>query len=80
MKNLTGSIPASILTGELDLFRDENQNYAARLVDADVPVELHVYPGAPHGFDRVAPYAKVSRRFLADRDSILDRVFLGLAE
>jgi acetyl esterase/lipase len=80
MKNLAGSIPASILTGELDLFRDENQTYAARLVDANVPVELHVYPGAPHGFDRVAPYAKVSRSFFADRDAILDRVFLELAD
>ena len=75
MIDLSGSIPASVLTGELDLFRDENLSYASRLMAADVPTELHVYPAAPHGFDRVAPQAAVSRRFYADRDAILNRVF-----
>lgn len=77
MKDLSGSIPASILTGELDLFRDENILYASRLMAVGVPTELHVYPGAPHGFDRIAPQAAVSRRFYADRDAILRRVFAG---
>ena len=75
MTDLAGSIPASMLTGELDLFRDENIIYALRLMEADVPAELHVYPRAPHGFDRLAPQSTLSQRFLADRDAILQRVF-----
>lgn len=75
MESLAGSIPASILTGELDLFRDENILFAMRLMEWGVPAELHVYPGAPHGFERIAPEAGVSKRFLADRDAILAKVF-----
>jgi acetyl esterase/lipase len=77
MVDLAGSVPASILTGELDLFRDENIDYAMRLMAAGVPTELHVYPGAPHGFDQICPDATISRRFIADRDAILRRVFTG---
>jgi hypothetical protein len=38
-----------------------------------VPTELHVYPGAFHGFDLFAPSAMVSKQFKADRDSALKR-------
>ncbi|KAH8886104.1 hypothetical protein GQ53DRAFT_876482 [Thozetella sp. PMI_491] len=37
--------------GTLDLFRDESIDYVARLTKADVEVELHLYPGLPHGFE-----------------------------
>ena len=30
---------------------DENRKLYKALVDADVPVELHVYDGEPHAFD-----------------------------
>jgi acetyl esterase/lipase len=75
MQNLKGSIPASILTAELDLFRDENILYAMRLMADGVPTELYVYPRAPHGFDRLAPKAAVSQQFFADQNAILRRIF-----
>jgi acetyl esterase/lipase len=75
MEDLSGSIPASVLTAELDLFRDEDVLYAMRLMEAGVPTELHVYPAAPHSFDRYAPRSTVAKRFFADRDAILRRVF-----
>lgn len=75
MENLKGSIPCSILTGALDLFVDENITYAQRLMQAGVPTELHVYPGAPHGFDRFAPQSSVGRCFYMERDAIISRVF-----
>jgi len=75
MTELHGLPPTSILTGDLDLFVDEDVTYAQRLMQADVPTELHVYPGAHHGFDRQVPGAAVSRQFYADRDAILSRVF-----
>jgi acetyl esterase/lipase len=43
--------PTYICTGALDLFMDESVEYARRLIDAGVSTELHVYPGAVHGFN-----------------------------
>jgi triacylglycerol lipase len=65
---LAGLPPTFINVGSLDLFFEEDMEYARRLTRAGVPVELHVYPGAFHGFDRVDPTARVSRA--ANRDSV----------
>ena len=65
--------PAYIPVGALDLFIDENIEYAQRLIQAGVPTELHVYPGAFHGFDVFAPSAAVSKQFKAERDHALQR-------
>ena len=48
--DLTGLAPAFIAVGALDLFLEENLEYARRLVRAGVSTELHVIPGAFHGF------------------------------
>jgi acetyl esterase/lipase len=71
--DLSNLPPAYIPVGALDLFVDENIEYAQRLIQAGVPTELHVYPGAFHGFDLFAPSASVSKQFKADRDSALRR-------
>ena len=71
--DLTNLPPAYIPVGALDLFVDENIQYAQRLIQAGVPTELHVYPGAFHGFDIFAPSATVSKQFKAERDSALRR-------
>ena len=42
---------AYIMTCEHDPLRDEAINYAIRLMDDGVSVELHNYPGTVHGFD-----------------------------
>ena len=71
--DLTGLPSAYIAVGELDLFASENVTYAQRLIDACVPTELHVYPGACHAFDGMAPEARVSRQFTADFHQALKR-------
>jgi triacylglycerol lipase len=48
--DLTGLPPAFITVGALDLFLEEDMEYARRLVRAGVPTELYVVPGAFHGF------------------------------
>ena len=75
--DLSGLPPAYIPIGDLDLFLDENIDYARRLLAAGVPTELHVYPGGFHGFDGMAPRAKLAQRFHADRDQALKRILHG---
>ncbi|KRB81073.1 arylesterase [Sphingomonas sp. Root710] len=63
--DLTGLPPTWIGVGSLDLFIDENLDYARRLIDAGVPLELHVYPGAVHGFDLLGA-SRIASDFLCD--------------
>lgn len=65
-EDLAGLPPAYIAVGALDLFLEENIEYARRLMRAGVPTELHVYPGAYHGFQGLAPEARISKAFVAD--------------
>jgi len=60
--DLSGLPPALIVVGDLDLFVDEDIEYARRLIQAGSLTELHVYPGAYHGFNGFAPDATVSRQ------------------
>jgi len=60
--DLSGLPPAYICVGSEDLFRDENIEYAQRLLRADVPCEFSIFPGLYHGADSFVPNAKVSRR------------------
>lgn len=66
-EDLTGLPPAFIATGALDLFLEENLEYARRLIRAGIATELHVYPGAYHGFQQMVGDAEVSRKALSDR-------------
>ena len=63
--DLSGLPPTLLLTGSLDLFFDEDLDFARRLVDAGVPVELHSYPGAIHAFNMMAE-AAISQAFSRD--------------
>jgi acetyl esterase/lipase len=73
-KALSNLPPAYIDVGELDIFRNEDIDYAFRLSRAGVSTELHVHPGAPHGFDAFAPHADVSRRAWRDRLRVLESI------
>lgn len=55
--------PTFIGVGDIDLFVEENFDFARRLVLAGVATEMVVVPGAFHAFDFVAPEARVSRDF-----------------
>ncbi len=72
--DLTGLPPAWIGVGTLDLFHDEDVEYARRLTDAGVPIELHVIEGAYHGFDASEPTAAVSVDFVQRQVEALRRM------
>jgi acetyl esterase/lipase len=71
-RDLAGLPPTFMICGALDLFLEEDLDYGRRLMRAGVPTELHVYPGAPHGFMFV-PDAEVTRTFARDSMAALSR-------
>jgi acetyl esterase/lipase len=72
-EDLSGLPPAYIDVGTCDLFRDEDIAFAMRLMQAGVPTELHVNPGAYHASEVLAPQAELSRRIWERRFDALRR-------
>jgi len=62
---LAGLPPAYVCVGVEDLFLDEDIDYARRLMAADVPCELALFPGVYHAAEVFTPDAVVSQRLNA---------------
>ncbi|MFT3765916.1 MAG: alpha/beta hydrolase [Minicystis sp.] len=75
--DLSGLPPAFIDVGSAETFRDEDIAYASRIWQCGGVCELHVWPGAFHGFDSLAPQAALSQAARAARLAWFRRV-LGL--
>lgn len=73
--DLRGLPPAFIGVGGIDLFVEEDIEYARRLILAGVPTELLVVPGAYHGFDFLAPDSNAAKRFTQAKIAALRRAF-----
>ena len=71
-EDLGGLPPTFIYSGALDLFLEEDVEYARRLIRAGVPTELHVYPGAYHGFE-LMPGSGVGEQATRDSRAALTR-------
>lgn len=70
--DLAGLPPTFISTGALDLFLEEDIEYARRLMRAGVPTEFHIYPGAFHAFD-LMPDAEIADAARRDSRAALKR-------
>jgi len=72
--DLSNLPPAWIGVGDIDLFHDEDIDYARRLEAAGVPCTLHIEPGMYHGADSVLPRTDTS---LAFRTRMVDALRTG---
>ena len=77
-ESLAGLPPTWLSTAALDLFRDENIDYAQRLLKAGIATELIVYPGTCHGF-QWATEANVPKQYLRDHAEALSRALCASA-
>jgi len=75
--DLRGLPPMFIDVGDMDLFRDEDVDFAGRLLQAGNPLEFHVYPGAYHASEIFAPTAELSQRIWDTRIAALTRALHG---
>lgn len=76
VEDVSGLPPAWIGVGDIDLFVHEDIEYARRLIEVAVPVQLEVVPGAFHGFPVIAPPdAGVSVHFTESWQAALRRAF-----
>jgi acetyl esterase/lipase len=62
-----GLPPTMTYVGDIEPFHDETVAYVENLRAAGVPVEFEVFPGAWHGFDRIAPTTRISHRAIQFR-------------
>jgi acetyl esterase/lipase len=64
--DLHGLPPAFLCIAGCDILADSNRAMAARFAAADVPCEVHLYPGATHSFLEAVSIALLAERALAD--------------
>jgi acetyl esterase/lipase len=72
VKSVEGLPPTFIDVGGLDYFVREDIDYAARLLEAGISMELHVYPGLPHDFEWAGPSAKIVQEAIDNRQRVVE--------
>ncbi|MBB4632664.1 alpha/beta hydrolase [Sphingosinicella soli] len=69
--DVAGLPPAFFAVAECDILADENRLMAARLTEAGIPAELHIYPGAAHSFLEAVSISPLAERALAESSAWL---------
>lgn len=73
--NLKGLPATFMLVGDLDLFVNEDIDYANRLIQAGVATELFVIPGVFHAFEMANPHGEKTRDYIDWRTRAINRMF-----
>lgn len=73
-KDVSNLPPTYMDVGEMDMFRDEDLQFAQRLLEADVRVEFHIWPGAYHASEIFAADAELSKAIWSNRLAGITRV------
>ncbi|KAI9897677.1 hypothetical protein N3K66_007533 [Trichothecium roseum] len=74
--DLSGFPPTYVDCGGSEFARDDNIDFARKLMKCGVETELHVWTGAPHGFTQMAPEASLSREARRMRGNWLKRILV----
>ena len=74
-EDLSGLPPAWIGVGTIDLFFNEDENYAERLRACGIDTTFTTVTGAPHGFEAWAFHSKPAQAFILDAQQWLGRIF-----
>jgi acetyl esterase/lipase len=67
--------PTFIVVGSLDLFVNEDLDYATRLIESGVPTELIVYPGVYHAFNYIHPKSPQTQDYKTRLTSAIQAMF-----
>jgi acetyl esterase/lipase len=77
-KDVSGLPITYILVAEEDPLRDQALDFARRLLNAGVSVDLRLFAGTYHGFDVVAPNARLSQVALKEQHDFVRRELGGV--
>jgi len=73
--DLEGMPQTFIDSGDSEVFRDEAVAFASQLWKCGVQCELHVWPGAFHGFDILSSYTLLARDAVRAKSAWVQRIF-----
>ena len=76
-EDLTGSPPAWIGVGTLDVFYEEDMMYAQRLKEAGIECDLNIVEGAFHGFDVFDQELSIVQDFRKSQIAALKKYLIG---
>lgn len=66
LADLRGMPPVFLCVAECDVLAEQNLLMAGLLLEAEVPVKIKVYPGAPHSFIEAMAVSKVASQAIDD--------------
>lgn len=73
-KDVSNSPETFIIVGTLDLFVNEDIDYANKLIQAGVETELHVVPGVVHTYENLIPTSPQALEFVRLRDAAVQKM------
>ncbi|WP_116743970.1 alpha/beta hydrolase [Actinobacillus suis] len=73
-KNLAGLLRTYMMVGDMDLFVNEDLDYANRLVQAGVKTDLQVISGVYHAFELMNPTSPQTEAYKAGRTDAIHRM------
>ncbi|MBN6066170.1 alpha/beta hydrolase [Aggregatibacter actinomycetemcomitans] len=72
--NVADLPPTFMMVGDLDLFVNEDMDYANKLIQAGVPTELFVIPGVFHAFEMANPQGQKTQNYLNWRSNAINQM------